>query len=120
MEDIKFLNNPQSYNPENAFVVHLSGINSEDEFFEQLSKKLLFPDYFGFNWNAIWDMLCDFHWIEQQKIVLIHDDLPILDKRKLHTYLEILVDAIKAWQDWKEGEEHSLDVVFPESGKDLK
>ena len=43
MKSIKFFNNPQSYNPIDSFVVHLSEINNVDELFEQLNKKLLFP-----------------------------------------------------------------------------
>jgi len=119
MKNLKFLNSPQSYNPDDTFVVHLSRINGKDELFEQFSKKLLFPDYFGFNWDSLLDMLCDFHWIEQQQIVLVHDDLPILDKKELDIYLEILLDAIKSWEDWEENEKHSLEIVFPESGKNL-
>ena len=116
MKDLKFLNSPQSYNPDDAFVVRLSGINSVDELFEQLSEKLLFPDYFGFNWDALCDLLCDLHWIEQHKIILIHDDF-VLDKKDLHIYLEILLYAIKSWEDWEEGKTHSFEVILPESGK---
>jgi RNAse (barnase) inhibitor barstar len=119
MEGLKFLNNPQSYNPDGVFVAHLSGINNKNELFKQLSKKLLFPDYFGLNWDALLDMLCDFNWIEQQRIVLVHDDLLVLDKKELHIYLGILFDAIKSWQDWKEDEKHSLEVVFSKNVKDL-
>ncbi|MDR1203750.1 MAG: barstar family protein [Tannerellaceae bacterium] len=120
MENIKFSNNPQLYNPDSAFVAHLSKVRGKEDLLKQLSDKLKFPDYFGFNWDALFECLRDFHWIEQQKIVLVHDDLPVLEEKDLHIYLEILIDAVKTWQDWKEGEEHSLEVIFPESGKDLK
>ena len=119
MKSLKFLNSPQFYNPDSAFVVHFSGINSKNELLKQYNDKLLFPDYFGFNWDAFLDMLCDFHWIEQQQIVLVHDDLPVLDKKELNIYLEILLDAIKSWENWEENEKHSIEVVFPESGKNL-
>ena len=119
MKNLKLLHNPQSYNPDNDFVVHLSDINNETELFEQFNKKLFFPDYFGFNWNALFDMLCDFNWIKQQRIVLVHDNMPILDEKELNIYLEILLDAVKLWEDWKEGEEHCLEVVFPEKARCL-
>ncbi|MFR9164902.1 MAG: barstar family protein [Dysgonomonas sp.] len=32
-----------------------------------------FPNYFGFNWNALLDCLRDFDWIEEKYIILIHD-----------------------------------------------
>jgi RNAse (barnase) inhibitor barstar len=116
MKDFKFINTPQSFGSDTAFVVHLSGISSKDELFKQLSVKLEMPDYFGHNWDALSDCLRDFHWIEQQKIILVHDDYPQLNEHELSTYLQVLFEAI---QDWKEGEEHSLEVVFPESVRSL-
>ena len=111
VKSLKFLNNPLSYNPEYAFVAHLSGVTGKEELFKQLRNKLNLPDYFGFNWDALFDCLRDFHWIEQQKIALVHDDLPKLIENELKIYLEILIDSIN---DWKEGEKHNLEVVFPE------
>lgn len=119
MKSIKFLNSPHSYNPDYAFVAHLSSVRSKEELLKQLNDELKFPDYFGFNWDALLDVLCDFHWIEQRWVVLVHDELPILDNNELRIYFEILFNAIKAWQDWKEGGEHSFEIVFPESAKDL-
>ena len=116
MKDFKFINSPQSFGSDTAFVVHLSGINSKDELFKQLSVKLEMPNYFGYNWDALSDCLRDFHWIEQQKIILVHDDYPQLNEHELSTYLQVLFEAV---QDWKEGEEHSLEVVFPESVRSL-
>jgi len=115
MKNLKFINNSQSYNPDDAFIVHFSGINSKDELLKQYNEKLLFP-YFGFNWDALFDMLRDFHWIKEEKVVLVHDDLPKLTESDLKIYLEVLAYSVK---DWKEGEEHSLEVVFPKSVKDL-
>jgi len=115
MRDMEFFDNPQSYNPDGAFVVHLSKVKGENELFKQLSDKLLFPNYFGFNWDALFECLRDFHWIEQQRIILVHDDLPELIEKELKIYLEILIDSI---QDWQEGEDHSFEVVFSASDKD--
>lgn len=109
MKGLKFIKDPQSFISEFDFVAHLFGINSKEELFRQFSEKLEMPDYFGYNWDAISDCLRDFHWIGQQKIILVHDDLPQLNKHDLSTYLQVLFDAV---QDWKEGEEHSLEVFF--------
>lgn len=116
MKGLKFINSPQSFSSDAAFVVHLSGISSKDELFKQLSDKLEMPDYFGHNWDALSDCLRDFHWIEQQKIILAHDDFPQLNEHELSIYLQLLFEAV---QDWKEGEEHILEVVFPESVRSL-
>jgi len=116
MKGIKFLNSPQSFSSNTAFVVHLSGISSKEELFKQFSNRIEMPDYFGHNWDALSDCLRDFHWIDKQQIILVHDDYPKLNENELLTYLQILFEAV---QDWKEGEEHSFEVVFPESVKDL-
>lgn len=116
MKGLKFINDPQSFESDAALVVHLSGICSKDELFKQLSNKLELPDYFGHNWDALSDCLRDFHWIEQQRIIIVHDDCPQLNENELSTYLQLLFEVVL---DWKEGEGHSLDVVFPESARSL-
>lgn len=116
MKGIRFLNNPHSLNSDTAFVAHLSDINSENELLKQLNKQLKFPEYFGFNWNALYDCLRDFHWIEEHKIILVHDNDLSLSDPDFSIYLQILFDSV---EDWKEGEEHTLEVVFPESMRDL-
>lgn len=116
MKSFKFINSPQLFISNVDFVVHLSGINSKKELLKQLSNKLEMPEYFGYNWDALYDFLRDFHWIEQQKIILVHDDFPLLNEYELLTYLQVLSEAV---QDWKDGEEHSLEVVFPESARNV-
>lgn len=110
MEKISFVNNPELFSDLNSFVVHIDNINSEDALFEKLYIKLIFPDYFGFNWDALYDCLRDFNWVSQRKIIFIHDDLPKIERHLLKIYVNILIDAMN---DWKEGEEHSLDIIFP-------
>jgi hypothetical protein len=74
-----------------------------------------FPAYFGNNWDALNDCLRDFSWIKQKRIVIAHDDLPLLNSEKeLLPYLEILVDAVKFW---KPHEQHELLVVFPQEAE---
>lgn len=114
MKHLKFLKSPQSFNSEVDFVAHLSGIDSKEELFKQLNNKLEMPGYFGFNWDALFDCLRDFHWIEQHKIIIVHDDCPHIKDHELSTYFQILHEAVL---DWKEGEEHSLVVIFPQSVK---
>jgi RNAse (barnase) inhibitor barstar len=114
MERIKFINSPKSYFSSESFVVHLSAINSKQELFKELFDKLKLPDYFGFNWDALSDCLRDFNWIEQQRIVLVHDQVPSLDETSFRTYIRTLVYAI---QDWKPGERHYFEVVFPKQAE---
>lgn len=112
MDGIKFIGSPKFYNPIDAFVAHLTGINGKEELMRQHNDKLLFP-YFGFNWDALLDMLCDFHWIKQQKVVLVHDDLPILNEEDFRIYMEILIEAVESWYNCDAEEKHAFEVVFP-------
>jgi hypothetical protein len=76
---------------------------------------LCFPTYFGENWNALFDCLRDFHWVDKRRIVLVHDDVPDIPADDLRVYLEILRDAVT---DWRAGEPHELVVVFDEGSLD--
>ncbi|MDP4270250.1 MAG: barstar family protein [Bacteroidota bacterium] len=98
-----------------SFIVHIDKIIDEDDLLEDLYSKLNFPDYFGFNWNALSDCLRDFHWMEYHRIIIVHDDIPSFNDQVLKLYLDVLYSAIN---DWKEGEEHELEVVFPKQSKE--
>lgn len=74
-----------------------------------------FPGYYEFNWDALYDCLCDFHWITNKKIVLIHEQLPELPVHDLDIYLDILNDAVLSWVD---DDKHQLEVWFSLSDKE--
>lgn len=111
MEGIKFIESIHLYRPDNAYVTFLSsGIKTKEELFMELSKNLRFPEYFGYNWDALADCLQDLHWIEQMGVVLIHEEILALDRISVNNYLHILIEAS---ENWKEGNEHYFEVVFP-------
>lgn len=110
MKKIEFLKEPITYFNEAEFVAFISKVEGEDELLNKLSNVLHFPDYFGYNWDALYDCLRDFSWIETKVITMIHTEIPILSKEKLRIYIEILSDAI---QDWQEDDKHYLKVIFP-------
>lgn len=115
MKKIKFIKYPHSYNEVDSFVVHISIVHSEKELMNELNSKFKFP-YFGYNWDALYDLLRDFHWIDQKKIVMVHDQMPDFDHASMKIYILLLRDSIN---DWKLGEDHILEVIFPEEGKSL-
>src|SRR5579872_5652713 len=83
--------------------------------FNVLAHDLDFPQYFGQNWDASYDLLCDLSWISQRRVVIIHEDLPFqLTEKELRTYLELLIDVVKCWGP---KENHELAVIFPLSSQ---
>lgn len=100
-----------------AFTATLpANISGVDELMQALYDRLNLPGYFGFNWNALSDTLRDLHWVEQQDVVLIHEDIPALNEHDLKMYIEVLDQAVR---DWKPDEEHRLIVFFPEPAREM-
>jgi len=92
-----------------------AGIKAKEALLDELYRRLSFPDYFGFNWDALVDCIRDLSWLPPGPVVLIHRDLPLagdVDSQK--TYLSILRATIE-----KRGEVpggmlfRDLVVVFP-------
>ena len=105
-----YVHDAKRYIVNDAFVARISvRIETSKQLFEHLDSTLNLPGYFGLNWDALYDCLRDFHWIEQHKIVIIHDQFPLLKQSDAAMYLSVLHDAVL---DWKSGEEHSLEVIF--------
>jgi RNAse (barnase) inhibitor barstar len=92
-----------------------SGIGNRETLFHVLADHLKFPEYFGHNWDALWDCLRDLTWIPAHRVFLVHADLPALPEEALTTYLQILNDAVK---DWQRGDQHQLIVVFPATARE--
>ncbi|GGB29051.1 barstar family protein [Mucilaginibacter rubeus] len=109
MKNILFINEPGLYFDKDEFIACLPEIDGEDELLKELSAVLKFPGYFGHNWNAVYDCLCDFHWIEKKGVVLVHNIMPMLTEEKLKAYIEVLHDATKSWGI---DEAHYFKVIF--------
>ena len=95
-----------------------SGIKDENDLFDELQKKLQFPDYFGKNWNALTDCLRDFHWTEKTIMVIIHEDIPLMGKDR-ELYLDILYGCVRDWKNSTRTDctRRELIVVFPENAR---
>jgi hypothetical protein len=50
----------------------IEGCNTVESLFEQYYVKMRFPGYFGFNWNALIDLLTDLDWSESQYFFINH------------------------------------------------
>lgn len=80
--------------------------------FAELARRLRFPDYFGANWDALWECIRDLSWLPEGPVVLKHRDLPLADDAaSLKTYLSILRDTVE--KRWSEPRRRDLVVTFP-------
>ena len=90
-----------------------AGIKTKEALLDELYRRLRFPNYFGGNWDALWECIRDLSWLPAGPVVLIHRDLPLAgDAASQKTYLSILRDTVeKRWAVL--GERRDLVVVFP-------
>lgn len=109
----RYIATPRASDWKDAFVAVLpSAISDKRTLLEELAQVLAFPAYFGFNWDALFDCLRDFNWIEEQLVVLVHSDLPALSESDLKIYVRLLRDSVL---DWRPGEAHRFEVAFAQS-----
>lgn len=112
-----FIDGPASYDTKNVFFVRLDPmLTTTDDLLKSLYYLLWLPGYFGFNWNALNDCLCDLEWIAEEKVVIVHDSVPNIPEKDLKIYLEVLMDAACSW---KNGEQHQLEIVFQKRDKEV-
>jgi RNAse (barnase) inhibitor barstar len=93
-----------------------SGITSKATLLKELARHLRFPDYFGVNWDALDECICDLSWLPPGTILLRHLDLPLAsDVSNAKTYLSILANAVR---ELSGSSTHTLAVVFPPSTRE--
>lgn len=108
---------------DDPFIIHLNNIVSEeslmDSYAEQMKCYYFGPQYYGKNWDALYDCLGDFSWISQNHVVIIHSSLQEMDLSAKKIYFEIVFDTIKNQIDWIEKGNKSkvIDFVFDERDK---
>lgn len=94
-------------------VVVPPGFTTSDELLRYLSQELSFPAYFGGNWDALFDCLCDFNWLEKPtRVVIRHLEVPALSDRERVEYSRVLADAVGSWA--ANSGRHTLEVHFPD------
>lgn len=72
-----------------------ASICTKEDLFQFLSEQLMFPGYFGRNWDALDECLSDLSWIEDGEVVIFHDAPPLQTPEERQTYLSILQHAVE-------------------------
>lgn len=91
------------------FHILVPSVVSKEDLLSKLAEMLHFP-YFGYNWDALIDLLCDFYWIDTKKIIIEHTDISRLPISDLKTYIEITIIVCKFWEKY---EDHDVHFLFP-------
>ena len=114
--EFRFFNaqEPNSLGADGVYIVHIPPrIRSKEELMSAYLKNAELPEYFGMNWDSLEELLCDFSWIEQKNIAIVHEDFPALQIEDVRViYIDILRSALNYW---KTDSNHKLTVFFPES-----
>ena len=96
-----------------------AGITTKEALLEELYQRLRFPDYFGGNWDALWECIRDLSWLPTGPVVLRHHDLPLAgDVASQRTYLSILRDTVEKKWPVPGQRLRELVVVFPPETQD--
>lgn len=91
-----------------------AGIATTDALLDELHQRLQFPDYFGGNWDALWECIRDLSWLPDGPVVLRHRDVPLVgDVAGQKKYVSILRDTVEKKWTVPGQSLRDLVVVFP-------
>lgn len=83
-----------------------------DNFIEECYVKLKFPDYFGFNLDALQDCLLDFSWLEESTIIIIIDSVSLSSESNLRDYVGLFCEVEKRWMQYNEKYSLESDEIY--------
>jgi RNAse (barnase) inhibitor barstar len=106
-----------SKNDKNIVVAIIEGKSAATmtDFYNQMSKQLHLPSYFGKNLDAFYDCLCDFSWLDSNHIqIILRDYDDFLSKEpplKRWDLLVVLNDAVNEWKGMKGKDKVKLEIL---------
>jgi hypothetical protein len=81
--------------------IDLAGATDKDKLLARVAEALRFPAWFGGNWDALEDCLCDLSWAPAAGYVLLFEGaaaVPLVDRG---TLADILASAAASWSERK-------------------
>lgn len=104
-------------------IVEIDGlaVSGKSDIFNSFFKSLKFPDYFGKNWDALYDCITDLGWLKNKNTVVLIKEI---DEREIFKILKhALMDAKEFWLNTNERFPEKVDfetIIFIEHLKQKK
>ena len=94
-------------------VFYLDGreICDKQSFLHKVAEAMKFPDYFGYNWDALDECITDLDWCPAERYILIYDQPEIFSKAE-PTEWKIAYDVLRSAVDYWQGTDTPLDILF--------
>ena len=112
---------------EDVFYARLSpNITSKKELFDALYYSCWFPWYFGFNWDALDEVITNFSWIKEKNIIIRHESISKIPKEVLVMYIRSITDSFEMFSEddknmcyvFNEEDENLIDGILSSIGRD--
>ena len=95
--------------------VDLRGVEDKEALLERLAQALGFPDWFGGNWDALEDCLCDLSWRPGEGHVLVLRGATALPADDFGVLVDVLAASAAFWAE----RERPLFAAFVDPGHEL-
>ncbi|WP_103669816.1 barstar family protein [Pseudanabaena sp. BC1403] len=94
-------------------IFYLDGreIRDKQSFLQKVAEVMRFPDYFGYNWDALEECITDLDWCPAARYILIYDYPEVFSKAEPEEWKianDILRSAVEYWQ----GKDTPLEVLL--------
>ena len=91
--------------------INLGSLGTSSSFLKIMSEKLYFPDYFGFNYDALDECMQDLSWLPEEKIIINFRFIERI-KRKNESLYKIIYDCLVMYQEYWDSEYEQEFVDF--------
>ncbi len=90
-----------------AIVRLIRGAKAKTEagLFDEFGAALQFPDYFGENWDALFDCLCDLEWLAGDAYLLFITDGELVLEREPKEFKNLITVLANAAEEWAKAED---------------
>lgn len=104
----------------NVRLFHLDGANvtNKADFLKAIADAMLFPRYFGQNWDALEDCLTDLDWLNGDRFILLYEQPETFAQNDSSEWL-VALDILRSTVDYWRTKNRTLSVLFQGNNTDL-